>query len=75
MRRRFGGHRRKDVPSSLKEAADDVVVHVSDTESKAFWGTYNPLAREPEIVEEEVMGDEPTDHEVEIDDNSGGCHR
>ena len=60
-----------DIPASPEEAGE-VVVRVSGTEGITYEGNYGPLTQRPQIVEGEILGDEPTDYEVEIEDDSGG---
>jgi hypothetical protein len=58
-----------DVPASPEEATD-VVVRVSGTEGVPYSGNYGTLAGPVEIVEDDTVGAEPTDYEVQVQEGA-----
>jgi hypothetical protein len=58
-----------DVPASPEEATN-VVVRVSGTQGVAYSGNYGTFAGPVELVEDETIGAEPTDYEVQVQEGA-----
>ncbi len=58
-----------DVPASPEEATN-VVVRVSGTQGVPYSGNYGTLAGAVEIVENDTVGAEPTDYEVQVQEGA-----
>ena len=58
-----------DVPARPEEATN-VLVRVSGTQGVAYSGNYGTLAGPVELVEDDTVGAEPTDYEVQVQEGS-----